>query len=168
MWLRNVIVVAPGDEPAGPCWVEVVPTGARRTDPPPAAEPVLDGAGLTMQLTPHAAIAEALIEAIVSGDRAAADRLYAEELVVWHNHDGIDRDKRESLELIEALARDYAQVRAADIRIDHLGDGYVQRTVFRTVDHAGNREQFDAMMRVWVRDGRITRIEEYTIGNPRQ
>ncbi|HEU5270238.1 MAG TPA: nuclear transport factor 2 family protein [Jatrophihabitans sp.] len=166
MWLRNVRVVAPAAEPAGPCWVEVVPTGAVRTDPPPAAEPVLDGAGLTVELAPYAAIAEALIDAIVSGDRAAAGRLYAEDLVVWHNHDGIDRDKRESLELLDALAHDYAQVQATDIRIDHLGDGYVQRTVFRTVDHAGNREQLEAMMRVWVRDGRISRIEEYTAGNP--
>jgi len=166
VWLRNVIVVDPADGPVGPCWVELAPTGAVRPEPPPADQPVLDGAGLTLHLAPHAAIADALIAAIVTGDRTAAERLYADDLVVWHNYDGIDRNKAASLELIDVLARDYAQVRATDIRIDHLADGYVQRTVFHTVDHAGNRAAVDAMMRVWVRDGRISRIEEYSAGEP--
>jgi ketosteroid isomerase-like protein len=165
VWLRNITVLGAVDGWA--CWVEVVPTGATRPfdDPPPVGEPVLDGAGVPVELSPHSAIAEALIEAIVRGDRAAADELYADDIVVWHNYDRNDRNKRESLDLISALARDYAQVDATDIRIDHLADGYVQRSVFHTVDHAGTRQQVDAMMRVWVREGRITRIEEYTIGD---
>jgi hypothetical protein len=114
----------------------------------------------------HAAVADALVEAIVHGDRDAADRLYADELVVWHNHDRISRDKRESLELIAALSRDYARVEAADIRRDYLADGYVQRTVFRTVVHSGSRARVDAMMSVWIVRGRITRVEEYTAGPP--
>ena len=97
--------------------------------------------------------------------RRRPSELYADDIVVWHNYDRRDRNKRESLDLISALARDYAQVAATDIRIDHLADGYVQRSVFHTVDHAGTRQQVDAMMRVWVHAGRITRIEEYTSGN---
>jgi ketosteroid isomerase-like protein len=127
---------------------------------------VLDGDGIELKLTTHAGLARALLAAIGQGDRAAADRLYAEDLVVWHNYDGADRDKAESLELIEALGRDYASVDVPEVHWDFLVDGYVQRTAYHVVDHAGNDRTFDAMMRVWVRDGRITRVEEYSTGDP--
>jgi ketosteroid isomerase-like protein len=169
LWLRNVTVADRlGANPPSTCWVEVTPTGAVRPadDPPAGGEPVLDGSGLEIELAPHAALAEALLEAIISGDRATASELYADDLVVWHNHDGLDRDKAESLDLIEALARDYAKLDASNVHWDYLADGYVQRTAFHVVDHAGACKTVDAMMRVWVRDGRITRVEEYSVGGP--
>jgi len=166
LWLRNATVIDPaGADP--PCWVELAPTGAvcPAGDPPPDA-PVLDGTGIELKLNPHAGLAQALLAAIIQGDRAAADRLYADDLVVWHNHDGLDRDKAESLELIESLGRDYARVEVAEVHWDYLVDGYVQRTAYQVLDHAGSSRTFDAMMRVWVRDGRITRVAEYSTGAP--
>ena len=167
LWLRNVTAVDPFDaNPPTQCWVEVAPTGAvRRSDDPPAGQPVGDGAGIEVELAPHAAVAEALLAAIIGGDREAADRLYAEDLVVWHNHDGLDRDKAESLELIASLKRDYAKLDVSNVRWDYLVDGYVQRTAYHVVDHAGGSRTLDAMMRVWVADGRITRVEEYSVGD---
>lgn len=167
LWLRNVSVVDPlgASLPAG-CWVEVAPTGAvRGSDDLPTDQPAIDGAGVEVELAPHAAVAQALLAAIVGGDRAAADRLYAEDLVVWHNHDGLDRDKAESLELIASLKRDYAKLDVSNVRWDYLVDGYVQRTAYHVVDHAGGSRTLDAMMRVWVADGRITRVEEYSVGD---
>ena len=167
LWLRNVTAVDPlGVNPPADCWVEVAPTGAVRTpDDPPTDQPAIDAAGIEVELAPHAGIAEALLAAIVGGDREAADRLYAEDLVVWHNHDGLDRDKAESLELIASLKRDYAKLDVSNVRWDYLVDGYVQRTAYHVVDHAGGSRTLDAMMRVWVADGRITRVEEYSVGD---
>jgi len=167
LWLRNVTAIDPlGANPPADCWVEVAPTGAvRGPDDPPTGQPTIDGAGAEVELAPHAAVAEALLAAIVAGDREAADRLYAEDLVVWHNHDGLDRDKAESLELIASLKRDYAELDVSNVRWDYLADGYVQRTAYHVVDHAGGRRTLDAMMRVWVSDGRITRVEEYSVGD---
>lgn len=167
LWLRNVTAIGPhGAEPAAGSWVEVAPTGAiRDSDDPPTDQPAIDGTGLELELAPYAAIAEALLAAIVAGDREAADRLYAEDLVVWHNHDGLDRDKAESLELIASLKRDYAELAVSNVRWDYLADGYVQRTAYHVVGHAGGSRTLDAMMRVWVADGRITRVEEYSVGD---
>jgi ketosteroid isomerase-like protein len=167
LWLHNVTVVDPLG--AGPAvgWVEVTPTGAVRSpDDPPSGEPVLDGGGIDIDVAPHAGVAKSLLDAIVGGDRATASRLYADDLVVWHNHDGLDRDKAESLDLIEALARDYAKLEASQVHWDFLADGYVQRAAYRIVEHTGTSRTVDAMMRVWVRDGRITRVEEYSVGEP--
>ncbi|HJQ00734.1 MAG TPA: nuclear transport factor 2 family protein [Jatrophihabitans sp.] len=165
LWLRNATVIDPIDQASRTCWVELVPTGAvRSSDDPSPDGPVLDGDGIELELTPHAGIARALLAAIVAGDRAAADRLYADDLVVWHNCDGLDRDKAESLDLIESLSRDYVGVQASDVRCDYLVDGYVQRTAYRVLDHAGGSSTVETMMRVWVRDGRISRIEEYSTG----
>ena len=167
LWLRNATIIDPtgADQPSQSYWVELMPTGAvRPSDDPPPDRPVLDGDGIELELTPHAGIARELLAAIVAGDRAAADQLYAEDLVVWHNYDGLDRNKAESLDLIEFLGRNYAGVQASDVRCDYLIDGYVQRTTYRVLDHAGVSSTFETMMRVWVRDGRITRVEEYSTG----
>lgn len=40
---------------------------------------------------------------IVAGDVAEVDRLYAEDIVIWHNYDGIDRNKTEGLATIAAI-----------------------------------------------------------------
>lgn len=167
VWLSNAVVADPDGSNRAGCWVEVVPTGRVRDarDGAPAGEPVLDAGGIELDPTPHSGVAEALLAAIVKGDRAAADALYTDDLVVWHNHDAVERDKAESLELIDAIARDFVSVEATDVRRDHLADGYVQRTTFHVVGAAGDDELIDTMMRVWVRDARITRIEEYALGD---
>ncbi len=166
MWLSNAVVPDSDGSGRAGCWVEVVPTGRVRDagEPAPAGEPVVDASGVEIDPQPHSGVADALLAAVVTGDREAADALYTDDLVVWHNHDGVERDKAESLELISAIARDFVSVQATDVRRDHLADGYVQRTTFHVVGAAGD-ESIDTMMRVWVRDARITRIEEYAVGD---
>jgi len=167
VWLSNAVVTDVDGSNRPGCWVEVVPTGRFREahDGAPAAGPVIDAGGIEVDPTPHHAVAEALLDAIVNGDRDAADGLYADELLVWHNHDGIERDKAESLELISAMARELVSMKATVVRRDHLADGYVQRTTFHIVGATGADELIDTMMRVWVQDARITRIEEYALGD---
>ncbi|GAA0408870.1 hypothetical protein GCM10009530_71610 [Microbispora corallina] len=107
--------------------------------------------------------AEDLVDAIASGDLARLDRLYAEDIRVWHNHDGVARDKAESLDAVRRIAAHYDGFHATDLRVDPLPDGYVQRCVYRGRERATGAElAVDAMMRVEVRDGRVVRIEEYT------
>jgi ketosteroid isomerase-like protein len=108
-------------------------------------------------------VAGELHRALSSGDLNAASRLYSDDLVVWHNHDRIDRTKAESVAGILALAQEYADFAVVDVRIDVLDDGYVERCVFvGTHRRSGARLSVEAMLRVWS-DGRtISRIEEYT------
>jgi ketosteroid isomerase-like protein len=108
-------------------------------------------------------VAEELHRALSAGDVDAAARLYRDDLVVWHNHDRIDRIKAESLAGISALAEEYADFAVVDVRIDVLDDGYVERCVFvGTHRRSATPLSVEAMLRVWS-DGRtISRIEEYT------
>jgi enamine deaminase RidA (YjgF/YER057c/UK114 family)/ketosteroid isomerase-like protein len=108
-------------------------------------------------------LAEDLLDAITSGDVDRVDRLYADNVRVWHNHDGIERNKAESLDAVRRIAECYEDFHATDVRIDVLPDGYLQRCVFRGRDRrTGAQLAVDAMMRVEVRNGRVVRIEEYT------
>lgn len=107
-------------------------------------------------------LASDLQNAIVAGDLAAADRVYADDVIVWHNYDGLDCDKATSLKAITSIHEEYAEFGVSDVHRDFLADGYVQRTVFHGVDRAGTARAINTMMRVWVRDGQIYRIEEYS------
>jgi Xaa-Pro aminopeptidase len=107
-------------------------------------------------------LADGLQKAILDNDLEAADRLYADDVIVWHNYDGVDCDKATSLRTISAIHETYVEFGIRDVRRDYLCDGYVQRCVYTAVNPDGTAEAIDAMMRVWVSDDRITRIEEYT------
>ncbi|MEO9151255.1 MAG: nuclear transport factor 2 family protein [Lapillicoccus sp.] len=109
-----------------------------------------------------AALADRLQDAIVSGDVGAAQGIYADDLVVWHNYDRVDCDKATSVAAIASMATSYRSLTVSDVRRDYLADGYVQRSVFHATSLDGGTDEVDAMMRVWVREGRVTRIEEYT------
>ncbi|WP_198168468.1 DUF885 family protein [Herbidospora yilanensis] len=109
------------------------------------------------------AFAAELLDAITSGDVARLDRLYADDIRVWHNYDGVDRDKAESLDAIRLIDAGIEGFHATDVRVDPVPGGYVQRCVYRGRDRDEGAEMaVDAMMRVEVRNGRVTRIEEYT------
>jgi enamine deaminase RidA (YjgF/YER057c/UK114 family)/ketosteroid isomerase-like protein len=108
-------------------------------------------------------LAEDLLAAITSGDVDRVDQLYADDVRVWHNFDGVGRDKTESLDAVRRIAAHYEGFHATDVRIDVVPDGYVQRCVFRGRERSTGADlAVDAMMRVDVRNGRVVRIEEYT------
>ncbi|GAA0381412.1 hypothetical protein Acor_03130 [Acrocarpospora corrugata] len=118
----------------------------------------LAGAGVDMRR-----FGAELLDAITSGDVARLGLLYADDVRVWHNYDGVARDRAESLDAVRRIGEHYDGFHATDVRIDPLPDGYVQRCVYRGRERAtGAGMAVDAMMRVEVRDGRVVRIEEYT------
>ena len=167
MWLVNVTVVDPvtGQTKTG-CSVEVERTGVVIEGWPPnvPAHEVVDASGscVVANRCGIREIADALQAAIIAGDVDAAARLYADDIVIWHNYDGIDRDKTEALATIAAIHEEFSGFDAANVRRDYLSDGYVQRTVFHGVTADAQPFRSDAMMRVWTNGTRITRIEEYS------
>jgi hypothetical protein len=108
-------------------------------------------------------LAERVQTAILMGDVATASAIYADDIVVWHNHDRIERSRDESLAAIASMATEFSDFAANHVRRDFLPDGYVQRCVFAGTDRAsGNPFAVEAMMRVWSDGIHVTRIEEYT------
>jgi ketosteroid isomerase-like protein len=170
VWLANVTVIDPVTGRADPGRsVQVEPTGIVLDGPPDApADEVFDahGRSLTRTIIPPgiAAIADALQAAIVAGDLEAVERIYADNIVIWHNYDRVEQGKSRGLAAVSAIHQDFEDFRAVDVRRDYLPDGYVQRTVFEGSTRMSEPFTADAMMRVWTDGKEITRIEEYSTG----
>jgi ketosteroid isomerase-like protein len=170
VWLANVTVVDPVTGRADPGRsVQVEPTGIVLDGLPDApADEVFDahGRSLTRAIIPPGivAIADALQAAIVAGDLEAVERIYADDIVIWHNYDRVEQGKSQGLAAVSTIHQDFEDFRAVDVRRDYLPDGYVQRTVFEGSTRRSEPFSADAMMRVWTDGRKITRIEEYSTG----
>jgi ketosteroid isomerase-like protein len=105
-------------------------------------------------------VADALFAAIERGDVDAVRELYAPDAVVWHNFDQVEQPVEDNLRTLAYLHRKVAGMRYTEVRRVVIDDGFVQQHVLRG-DAPGGPLEMPAMMRVWVADGRVTRVEEY-------
>ena len=88
------------------------------------------------------------------------DRLYSDDCVIWHNVFGRDTTRDENL---EAMRHDRGQRRRTynDRTIDAFADGFVIQYTLNGVQHNGHRGGMPICIVGRVRDGKITRIDEY-------
>jgi ketosteroid isomerase-like protein len=109
------------------------------------------------------AVAAAMTAAFEAGDLDAIAALYADDVVVWHNFDQLERTREQALASAAWVAGELEDFEVADLWVAAVPGGFVQQCVFRARERATGKELVTpAMLRVHVRDGRITRIEEYT------
>jgi ketosteroid isomerase-like protein len=106
------------------------------------------------------AVGVALFDAIEAGDIGRVRSIYAPDATIWHNYDQQDETVEQNLRTLTFLVARVGNRRYGEIRRIILDDGFVQQHVLRG-DAPGGRLDMPAMMRVWVSDGRITRLEEY-------
>jgi ketosteroid isomerase-like protein len=106
------------------------------------------------------AVAERFFRAIEEGDLDAVKACYASDAVVWHNYDRVEQPVADNLVTLAFVVGAVANRRYEEVRRVVLDDGFVQQHVLRG-DAPGGRLEMPAMMRVWVADGRVTRIDEY-------
>lgn len=105
-------------------------------------------------------VATDFFAAIEAGDVDALRELYSVDAIVWHNYDGIEQGAEQNLAVLRWLVRNVANRRYEEVRRLVVDDGFVQQHVLRG-DAALGRLEVPAMMRVWVGNGRVTRIDEY-------
>jgi uncharacterized protein len=106
------------------------------------------------------ALAARFFAAIESGDIDTVASTYADDAIIWHNFDQVEQRKDDNLRTLAYVVRTVAGRSYDDVRRVILDDGFVQQHVLRgTV--AGGALEVPAMLRVWVSDGRITRLDEY-------
>ena len=74
-------------------------------------------------------IADGVVAAITAGDSAALGELYADDVVVWHNTDGIEMTKEENLASLDALAAMTTKRSFSNIRRHEIDGGFVQQHV---------------------------------------
>jgi ketosteroid isomerase-like protein len=120
---------------------------------------------------PHAgarvtiAISEELVirffAALEADDIDTLREIYAPDAVIWHNDDLIEQPVEDNLKVLQGLHRAVSGLRYDIVRRVPAADGVLQQHVLRGRLPNGAEVELHAAMYLQVRDGRITRIEEY-------
>jgi ketosteroid isomerase-like protein len=99
--------------------------------------------------------------ALEAGDIDTVRAIYARDALIWHNDDLIEQSVEDNLKVLAGLHRAVAGLRYDVIRRAVLDDGVIQQHVLRGTLRNGADVELHAAMFLQVRDGHITRIEEY-------
>lgn len=105
-------------------------------------------------------LADRFMNAVAAGDVATVEAIYADDATIWHNFDKLDQSKAENIATLKGLHRSLTNFRYEEIRRTIVPDGYYQQHVLRAAAKNGELD-LPAALRVYVADGRITRVEEY-------
>lgn len=114
-----------------------------------------------MMTDDHLQTAERLMAAITAGDIDAVRSIYAPDAVIWHNNDGLEQSVDDNLRVLRWVVRHIANLRYEQIRRQRTDAGFVQQHVLRGTAPNGKDVTIPACLVCTVRDGRITRLEEY-------
>ena len=107
------------------------------------------------------ALADRFFAAICAGDVDGVRSCYDPSVSVWHNYEPGEQALDANLAVLGWLGRHVTGLRYDEIRRILLDDGFVQQHVLRGTTDWGLSIEVPAMLRVFVADGRIVRIEEY-------
>ena len=107
------------------------------------------------------AIAERFFAAIEAGDVAAVRELYAPDAAIWHNTDGVVQTPDDNARTLGWITANLRDVRYTEVRRAATEHGFVQQHVLVATNRAGARIEVPACIVTTVRDGRITRLDEY-------
>ncbi len=106
-------------------------------------------------------VATRLFDAIAGGRIDDVRALYAPDAVIWHNHDGVEQTVAENLTTLGWIATHLGDVEYTQVRRQFTADGFVQQHVLMATNRRGERVAVPACIVATVREGRITRIDEY-------
>ena len=88
------------------------------------------------------------------------DEIYSDDCIIWHNVFGKDTTRDDNL---DAMRKDVGQRRRTynDRIVNTFNDGFVIQYSLNGVMHSGHRGSMPICIVGRVRDGKITRIDEY-------
>ena len=99
--------------------------------------------------------------ALEAGDIATLRAIYAPDAVIWHNDDLLEQPVEDNLKVLQGLHRAVSGLRYDVVRRVPAADGILQQHVLRGNLPDGTEVELHAAMYLQVRDGHVTRIEEY-------
>jgi ketosteroid isomerase-like protein len=99
--------------------------------------------------------------ALEAGDIDRLREIYAPDAVVWHNDDLVEQPVEQNLKVLQGLHRAVSGLHYDIIRRVPAPDGVLQQHILRGRLRNGTEVELHAAMYLQVRDGHITRIEEY-------
>jgi ketosteroid isomerase-like protein len=107
------------------------------------------------------AIADRFFAAIEAGDIATVREIYAADAEIWHNTDGLVQTPDDNARTLGWITANLRDVNYTKIKRSTTDDGFVQQHVLVATNRAGNRVEVPACIVTTIRDGRITRLDEY-------
>ena len=106
-------------------------------------------------------VARQLFEQIEAKRPDGVAALYADDVQVWHNFTNATQTKAENLRVLGGLTKNVAQIRYEVVERVLLGDRVMQRHLLRCRVANGEEIVIPACIFITVRDGKISRIDEY-------
>jgi ketosteroid isomerase-like protein len=107
------------------------------------------------------ALCRAFFDAVVSGDVATIERVLAPEMVSWQNARGTETPRDVLLRRIGGIAAAGNGFHYEDIVCEATSDGFVERHTACLTSPEGKPVRIPAVVVGLIKDGRITRIDEY-------
>jgi len=105
-------------------------------------------------------LAERLLSAIVAGDTDGVRAVYAPDAEIWHNFDEQNQTVDENVLTMDDLHRRASGLAYTEIRRFLAPGGFVQQHVL-VGEAKGGPLHLPAIIRFWVANGRVSRLEEY-------
>jgi ketosteroid isomerase-like protein len=106
------------------------------------------------------AFADRFFDAVSRQDVEALDKLYRDDVKVWHNWDNVEQTKSENLQTLGSIPQRYDSFGYSEARTVEVEGGFLRQHVINA-SRDGKTALVPAILRVYVEDGRIHRIEEY-------
>lgn len=106
------------------------------------------------------ALAAEFFAAVEAGDTDRVSDLYRDDVLVWHNWDDVEQTKSENLGTLSSIGDRYDSFGYTEARDTVCEGGFLRQHVI-VAARDGREARVPAVLRVYVDDGRIWRIEEY-------
>jgi ketosteroid isomerase-like protein len=107
------------------------------------------------------AFAKRFFDAIEQGDIETVQACYTPDIGVWHNFDDQVQTRDENLATLKGMVDRISDRKYADRRLDVFPGGFVQQHVLWGTRKDGKRVSLPAAIICRLRDGKISRIDEY-------
>jgi len=105
-------------------------------------------------------LAERFFRAVERGDVDQIRAIYAPDARIWHNHDGLEQTVEENLKVLAWMSRNVRDKRYEVKRRAAIPGGFLQQHVLHG-QTANGPFSMPACIICEVKDGRISRLEEY-------
>lgn len=99
--------------------------------------------------------------ATTRGDIGAVREMYAPKAVIWHNDDGREQTPDQNLRVLAWVTANIKELRYEEVRRHELPSGPVEQHVLRGTAPTGAPLGIPACIVCEVKEGRITRLDEY-------
>ena len=107
------------------------------------------------------ALAKRFFDCVEAGDIDGLVACYAPDAEIWHNTDGLVQSPDDNARTLGWIAANLRDVSYTRVKRSATEDGFVQQHVLVATNRAGARIEVPACIVTTVRDGRITRLDEY-------